>query len=383
MKDQTRLIHTIGSPDKETGSMVAPIHLSTIFAMQKPSSHGGFQYGRIRNPTRQILEDTLAHLHNANHAAVFSSGSAAMTAILATLKQGDNVACHDVVYEGTLRLLKRVFEKFGVTVRFTDFKQRTVVPNIFLAKTKLVWIESPTNPLLDLLDIAHIADLAHHHGALLVVDNTFATPVLQQPLALGADIVVESLTKGINGHSDAIGGVIATNNSEFFSSITFLQHTMGAVLSPFDSFLILRGIKTLPIRIKQQQENAKRIAEWLQSQAVILTIHFPGLNNPSEAQLLNRQMLGPGSLISFNLRQEKITPSKFLSKLKLISVAHSLGGPETLIQQPTTMMDLSFTAKQMNRLEINDGFFRLSVGLEDCSDIISDLQQALAPDKKI
>ena len=383
MKNQTQVIHTMGSPDKETGGIVTPIHLSTIFAMQKPSSHEGFQYGRIGNPTRQILEDTLAHLHNANHAAVFSSGSAAMTAILATLKQGDNVACHDVVYEGTLRLLKRVFEKFGVTVRFTDFKQRTVVPNIFLAKTKLVWIESPTNPLLDLLDIAHIANLAHNQGALLVVDNTFATPILQKPLALGADIVVESLTKGINGHSDAIGGVVVTDNSSFFSSIVFLQHTMGAILSPFDSFLILRGIKTLPIRMKHQQKNAKRIAAWLQSQTLIRTVHFPGLNNPSETQLLNRQMLGPGSLISFNLRLDKIKPFAFLSKLKLISIAHSLGGPETLIQQPTTMMDLSFTVEQKRRFGINDGFFRLSIGLEDLRDIINDLQQALALDKKI
>ena len=377
MKDQTRLIHTIGSPDKETGSVVVPIHLSTIFTMKEPSSTEGFQYGRVGNPTRQILEDTLAKLHHAKHAVVFSSGSAAITAILSTLKQGESIECHDVVYEGTLRLLKRVFEKFGVIVRYKDFKQRTVKPNIFLAKTKLVWIETPTNPLLDLLDIAHIADLAHHQGALLVVDNTFATPILQKPITLGADIVVESLTKSINGHSDAIGGVVITNNSEFFSSIRFLQHTMGAILSPFESFLILRGIKTLPIRIKQQQENAKCIVRWLQNQKMIHRVHFPGLNNQSETQLLNVQMLGPGSIISINIRLDKIKPSRFLSRLKLISIAHSLGGPETLIQQPTTMMDLSFTIEQKKRFGINDGFFRLSIGLEHCDDILDDLKQAL------
>jgi len=342
--------------------------------MDIPSSDKGFQYGRVGNPTRSILEKSLAALHEAKHACVFSSGSAAITTILATLKEGDHIVCHHAVYEGTIRLMTKLFSKFGVTVTFVDLTKPHLLHRAINNNTKLVWVESPTNPVLELLDIRALSDIAHAKGTLLVMDNTLATPIFQKPLVHGADIVVESLTKGINGHSDAMGGLIATNNEDCFRSIRFLQHTIGAVLSPFDCFLILRGLKTLPLRIQQQEKNAWVIVKWLQKQSVMTHVHFPGL----QSKQLHKQMLGAGTMVSFAIDPKLVNPSAFLSKLKLITIAHSFGGPETLIQQPTAMMDLSFTKMQLSKLGITERFFRLSVGLENPMDIIKDLNQALA-----
>jgi len=373
-KNKNILIHTSGSPDPITKSVVPPVHFSTIFAMETPSSSEGFQYGRVGNPTRSILEKSIADLHSANHACAFSSGSAAITTVLSTLNTGDHVICHRMVYEGTARLMVKVFTKFGVNVTFTDLTKPNLLHQALSKQTKLIWIESPTNPLLEMLDIRTLANIAHTSNTLLIVDNTFATPIFQTPLLHGADIVVESLTKGINGHSDAMGGFIATNNEEIFRKIQFLQHTMGAVLSPFDCFLILRGIKTLFIRMRQQEKNARIIAKWLRKQSAIKNILFPFFQQMN----LDKQMLGSGTMISFVINPKIVMPTIFLSKLKLITIAHSFGGPETLIQQPTTMMDLSFSKRQLQTWGITDNFFRLSVGLEDPKDTINDLKQALA-----
>lgn len=369
---KTSLIHISGSPDPETKSVIPPLCLSTIFAMEEPSSHDGFQYGRVGNPTRSILEETLANLHSAKHACVFSSGSAAIMAVLSTLRCGDHIVCHDMIYEGTVRLLTNLFNKFGISVTFVDLKDPSSLMKAWNSHTKIVLLETPTNPLLELIDIHEIAGITHRKRAMLVVDNTFAGPLIQQPLLHGADVVVESLTKGINGHSDAMGGLVATNNDSFFESIRFIQHTAGAILSPFECFLIQRGLKTLPLRNHQQQRSACIVAKWLQKQPAIAWVQFPGLKLK-----IIKQMKGPGAIIAFRVNPKIVRPDLFLSRLKIITIAHSLGGSETLIQQPTTMMDLSFSEKQLGGWGITDNFFRLSVGLEHVADIIADLKQAI------
>jgi cystathionine gamma-lyase len=374
MKINSKLIHTIGSPDHMTGSIVPPIHLSTIFAMENPSSNDGFQYGRVNNPTRQILEKTIAEMEGGKFAAVFSSGSAAMTTLLAMLKTGDRVLFHKQIYEGTSRLVKNVFSNFGIQCDFADMTNIESFKKSFTSQTKAVLLESPTNPLLITLDIRMINNISHQHGTFVIVDNTFATPILQRPLILGTDVVVESLTKSINGHSDALGGALCTNNKKLFEKIKFLQHTIGAVLSPFECFLILRGMKTLPIRILQQQKSAIAVANFLLHHPKIKQVFFPGFQR---TDFMKKQMKGPGFMISFILKGYKGKPLRFIKSLKFITIAHSLGGTETLIQQPTKMMDLSMTKKQQKELKLTDSFFRLSLGLEDMEDILADLNQAL------
>ncbi len=377
MKTSTRLIHTLGSPDKSTGALIPPVHLSTVFAMEQPTSDDGFQYGRVGNPTRQILEHTLAQLEEGRFALVFSSGVAAITAVIMTLRQGDTVVCHEEVYEGTIRILKKVMANLGIKTIFVDMRDLGRVKNVLKVKPKLIFLESPTNPLLTILDISQISQQAHQVGAFVVVDNTLATPLLQKPLKLGADIVVESLTKAMGGHSDVIGGVVATNKRNVFTRLRFLQHTLGSLLPPLECFLILRGLKTLSVRLERQQANALALAQFLQRRPQIKTVNFPALTTGSQQDLFRQQMSGPGLLISFSLNEKLVKPDIFLQKLKLITIGHSFGGVETLIQQPTTMMDLSFTRAQRERLTISDNFFRLSVGLEEVSDLICDLRQAI------
>lgn len=376
MKTQTKLIHTKGSPDPLSKAMVTPITLSTVFAMETPSSHAGFQYGRIGNPTRQQLESTMADLEGASFAAVVSSGSAASTTLLATLRSGDRLLCTNQIYEGTERIF-RMFEKFGITIEFVDFTNDQRILEALTMKPKLVWFETPTNPWLTLLDISRISALAHKVDALVVVDNTLATPILQKPIHLGADVVIESLTKGLNGHSDVVAGAIATNNEALFHEIRFFQQALGTPLSPFDCFLVLRGLKTAPLRIKEQQKNARIIAAFLSEHSSITRVHFP--DSPDQKKLRAKQMKGPGTLVSFTLKENHINPKGFLMRLKLVTIGHSLGGPETLILQPTTMMDLS----KLNFEALKNNFFRLSVGLEDVQDILTDIRNALDPASKI
>ncbi len=358
------------SPDKLTGSVVQPIHLSTIFAMENPDSNEGFQYGRVGNPTRKILENTIAELESGKFCAVFSSGSSAIMTLLSSLKNGDHVICHNQTYEGTIRLIKNVFANFGVECDFVDMTNIESFKKVFTSSTKLVLLESPTNPLLTILDIKRLNEISHHHNVLVAVDNTFATPMLQKPLLLGVDIVIESLSKSINGHSDAIGGALIMNNKKLFEKIKFLQHTIGAVLSPFECFLILRGLKTLPIRIIQQQKSAITIANFLQHHSKIEKVFFPGFQ---KTKFIKKQMKGPGFMISFCIKGQKEDLLKFIKSLNLVVIAHSLGGTETLIQQPTKMMDLSDQQKKL----IPKNLLRLSVGLEDIEDILQDLKQAL------
>ncbi len=367
-----------GSPDEQTKALIPPVCFSTIFAMERPSSEEGFQYGRINNPTRTLLETSICRLHAARHAAVFSSGCAAITAVLSTLKQGDHIVAHDVMYEGTRRIITEIFTKFGIQATFVDLTTDHTIKHARKKNTKMLWIETPTNPLLEVLDIEHLSKIAHEQNMLLVVDNTLATPLRQRPLDRGADIVVESLTKAINGHSDAIGGLVATNNHELFQSIRFIQQTLGAVLSPFDCFLTLRGLKTVDVRIRAQDKATQEIVRWMKSQKRIIKVFWPDVHATKR-----KQMQSPGSIVSFVINSSCIPPHVFLSRLKLVTIAHSFGGPETVIQQPTTMMNLSGHTDTQKGSIITESFFRLSVGLEHPMDIIADLHQALATRKKI
>lgn len=361
MNIQTKLIHTAGSPDNDTKGTIPPIHCSTIFAMDSPTSTEGFQYGRVANPTRQILESTLAELEHAKHALVFSSGSAAITMLLFTLKKGECIVCHELLYEGTIRILKQLSEHSGFRVIFTNLADDEKLKHVLKEQPAMVFTESVTNPLLTVLPIKKIGAMCHEHETIFAVDNTCIGPTFQTPLSDGADIVIESLSKIISGHSDVIGGCIATNNTTLWETLKWMQHTFGAVLSPFDSFLTLRGMKTLTLRAKQQNENAKSVVAFLKHHEGITRVHYPGF----------------GFLLSFELDSTRMKPIEFLKRLDIITIGHSFGGTETVIQQPTTMMDLSFTPEKQNKFRMRDEFFRLSVGLENIDDIIKDLKNAL------
>lgn len=376
MKHITNDIHPIGSPEENTGAVIPSVCLSTIFAMRVPIDEEGFQYGRIGNPTRKVLESTLARLEAARFCAVFSSGSSAITTFLLTLHPGDTVLCHTVMYEGTQRLFQKIFDQFDIHCRCIDMKNLRLVEKNMKSPITWIFLESPTNPILEVLDIRSICSIAHKHNVMVAVDNTLASPAVQKPILCGADVVIESVTKAINGHSDVIGGLVATNNAEISKKITLLQQTIGAILSPFDCFLVLRGLKTLHIRVDAQQKNTLNILDFLIKHKNIQHINFPGLNSRSEHQLVEKQMRGCGSIVSFHLKRT-VNPFTFLKRLKLITIAQSFGGAETIIQQPTRMMNLSFTENQRNTLGIDDWFFRLSIGLENSEDIINDLRSAL------
>ena len=335
--------------------LVPPIELSTVFPMTKPSSDRGFQYGRVGNPTRQLLEEKLATLHHAKHAFVFASGSAAILNSLLLLKKGDEVLHHQQIYEGTTRLLKKVFQPLGINSKSIDLKKVDLLSQNITPHSKLLWFESPTNPMLEVLQINKLCKVARQHNIITVVDNTLATALEQKPLQLGSDLVVESLTKMINGHSDAIGGMIATNDAKLAQQIKFLQHTVGAILSASDSWLIMRGLKTLDLRHQKIKNNKQKIVNFLRSSLLIADVFH-----------------AVGPIISFKIKHN-LNPHLFIKSLKKIVIGHSFGGTETLIQQPTTMMDLSDNSDQ----RIDDRLFRLSIGLEQPKEVINDLEQAL------
>jgi len=366
----TSLIHQNQPLTGRTKDMIEPLHTSTVFAMKKPSSDDGFQYGRVGNPTRQLLNKTLSKYADAKHALSLSSGSAAISSLILMLKTGEKVICHNEIYEGTRRILLKHFRQLGIDSAFIDCTNLKELGKQLQAEKnkKLVFIESPTNPLLQILDIKKISQLTHQHGVILVVDNTFATSLLQKPILLGADVIIESLSKHISGHSDVIGGMLATNNKNIFLQTKSIAETLGFTLSPRDAYQVLKGLKTMKLRVDQQCKNAIKVANFLKNQPQIFRVLFP------TNKLAQRQMNQPGTIISFNIKDES---GVFLKKLKLIKIAHSFGGVETIIQQPTTMMDLSANKNQLKASQINDDFFRLSIGIENAVDIINDLKQAL------
>ncbi len=357
-----------------TQDIVVPIHTSVIFAMDSPSSDEGFQYGRIGNETRQTLETVLRRIHNATHGIATCSGSSAILMACLLSKTGGTILHHNELYEGTRRMFDLVLSQFGVKAVSCDFHNLQLTSTAILKHTpNIVWIETPTNPTLRVLDIQHIAQLAHMHDALVVVDTTMCSGLLQRPLALHADIVVESLTKIVNGHSDALGGFIATNNEILGKRLQFLTQTTGPVLGPWESSLILRGLKTAAIRIQAQQQHATQVTKWLKHNPNIAQVSVPGSASTREHILVKKQMLGKGPIVTFKLAPI-IDPVQFASRLRLIRISHSFGGVESIIQHPFTMMSHDGLPKN---LLPDKRLFRLSIGLEDHQDILDDLKQAL------
>jgi len=377
MKFATKTIHAGQLPDKATGAVVVPIYQTSTYKQDEINVHKGFEYSRTGNPTRQALEECLAALENGRFALTFSSGLAAEHAILSTLKPGDHVIAAEDMYGGTYRLFEHIFKPYGLQFTYVsgntgDF-EKAIKP-----ETKLFWIESPTNPLLRIIDISGVSSLAHKNNIKVVVDNTFASPFFQQPLLLGADLVVHSTTKYIGGHSDLIGGALIVNDEEWYAKLKFLQNAIGAVPGAFDCWLMLRGIKTLSVRMKRHEENALRIATFFESHQKISQVYYPGLSSNPFHDLAKQQMSGFGGMISFKLCQgDKKAANSFFKKLKIVSLAESLGGVESLICYPSTMTHASMPEEQRNAIGVTKDLIRLSVGIEDVEDLIEDLSQGL------
>jgi cystathionine beta-lyase/cystathionine gamma-synthase len=372
----TLAIHAGQAADPTTGATVVPIYATSTFTQEAPGEHKGFEYSRSGNPTRAALETCLAALEGGEQGLAFASGLAATTAVLSVLRPGSEVVAAADLYGGTYRLLERVFRPWGLVPRYTDDPRPEGFRAIITPATRLVWIETPTNPLLQVLDIAAVAELAHRAGALLAVDNTFASPYLQQPLRLGADLVVHSTTKYLGGHSDVIGGAVI-GRRELIEPIKFYQNAAGAVPGPFDAWLTLRGLKTLAIRMDRHCANAAGLAEWLTGQPGIERVYYPGLASHPGHDLARAQMRGFGGMISLRLAGGAAAARRLLTRTRLFSLAESLGGVESLISHPATMTHASIPPEIRRARGVDDGLVRLSVGIEDCDDLRDDLKQAL------
>ncbi|GAC1476360.1 MAG: cystathionine gamma-synthase [Candidatus Dormibacteraceae bacterium] len=373
----TRALHIGQGPDPATGAVVQPIHLATTFAQQGVGKHKGFEYSRSGNPTRAALEENLAGLEDAKHGLAFSSGLGAETTLMLLLSPGDHVVYMEDVYGGTYRLFDKVFKRYGMTFTAVDAGDMDAVDRAITPATRLVWLESPTNPLMRIVDIDAVSEVAHSHGAMVCVDNTFATPYLQQPLHLGADFVVHSSTKYIGGHSDVVGGAIMTNNDEFEKQLRFHQNAVGAVPSPFDCWLLLRGIKTLALRVDRQSENAMAVAQALEKNKAVTRVLYPGLPTHPGHAVASRQMRMFGGMLSFEVADEA-KALRALERLKLFALAESLGAVESLAEHPALMTHASIPATERKRIGVGDGLIRLSIGVEDVADLIADLESALA-----
>jgi cystathionine beta-lyase/cystathionine gamma-synthase len=351
--------------------------MATTFAQQGVGKHSGFEYSRTGNPTRQALEECLAALEGAKHCLAFSSGMGAETTLMLLLNPGDHVVYMEDVYGGTFRLFDKVLKRYGLTFSPVDASDVDAVESSITSTTRMVWLESPTNPLLRVVDIDAVSEVAHSHGAMVCVDNTFATPYLQQPLHLGADVVVHSATKYIGGHSDVVGGAIMTNRDDLEKPLRFHQNAVGAVPSPFDCWLLLRGIKTLALRVERQSENAMEIAAALQSNKAVKRVFYPGLAAHPNRAVAARQMRMFGGMLSFEVADEP-TAFRTLERLKIFALAESLGAVESLAEHPARMTHASMPASERQRVGVGDGLIRLSVGVEDVADLIADLESALS-----
>ena len=372
----TRAVHVGQGPDPATGAVVQPIHMATTFAQQGVGQHQGYEYSRTGNPTRNALEECLASLEDAKHALAFASGLGAETTLLLLLKPGDHVVYMEDVYGGTFRLFDKVMKRFGLTFTAVDASDLDAVERSIAPGTRMVWLESPTNPLLRIVDIDAVSEIAHSHRATVCVDNTFATPFLQQPLHLGADAVVHSATKYLGGHSDVVGGAIMTSDEELAKSLRFHQNAVGAVPSPFDCWLLLRGIKTLALRVERQSANALTVAQALEGNPAVKRVYYPGLASHPNRGVAERQMRMSGGMVSFEVGDEAAA-LKVLAGLKVFALAESLGAVESLAEHPARMTHASMPASERERVGVGGGLIRLSIGIEDAADLVADLEQAL------
>jgi cystathionine beta-lyase/cystathionine gamma-synthase len=374
----TLCIHAGQEPDKASGAVMTPIVLATTFAQDGPGVHKGYDYSRAGNPTRDALEGCLAALEGAKHAVAFGSGCAATTAVLMTLKSGDHVLSGDDLYGGTFRIFDKVMKPFGLDATFIDMSDPAKVAAAIRPNTKLLWLETPSNPMLKIFDIARISEVAKKAGIPVLVDNTFATPMLQRPLDLGADLVLHSATKYLNGHSDVIAGAVITRDEAMAERLHFLQKAVGGVPSPFDCYMLLRGLKTLAVRMRQHVASAIVLAEWLAGHEQVARVYYPGHESHPGYEVAQKQMRGPGGMISFDLRGGLAQSAAFLKALRVFVCAESLGGVESLAEHPAIMTHASVPEAARRALGIGDGLVRLSVGIEGVDDLRADLERGFA-----
>lgn len=378
MKFNTKVIHAGIKPDPTTGAIMTPIYQTSTYVQTGQGEHKGYEYARTGNPTRSVLEKNLAALEQGHDAVCFSSGLAAMDAILKLFKSGDEVLATNDLYGGSYRLIKRIFEPFGIQSRFISMQNPRTVAEAISPATRLIWIETPTNPLLQLVDIEAVCKVAREHGVLTCVDNTFASPYLQQPIAMGADLVLHSATKYLGGHSDLVHGAVITRNAELSERLHFIQNASGAVPGPMDCFLLLRGIKTLHVRVDRACANAQKIAAWLEAHPLVGKVRYPGLTSHPQYELATRQMKDYGAMVSFDLKNDSAEAAwKVLTRTELFSLAESLGGVESLIGHPASMTHASIPREDRLRNGLTDSLIRLSVGIEDVDDLIEDLRRAI------
>ena len=376
MRFDTLAIHAGQPPDPTTGAIMTPVYFTSTYVQDGPGEHKGYEYSRTRNPTRVALEQCLAALEGAKYGAAFGSGCAASDTLLHLLSAGDHVVCSDDVYGGTFRLFDKVYSRHGLTFSFVDMTNPENIEKAITPKTKMIWVETPTNPMLKLIDLTRAAEIARKHKLISVCDNTFMTPYFQRPLEHGIDVVTHSTTKYLNGHSDVVGGFVATSSKELADRISFLQNAVGGVPGPMDSFLVLRGVKTLHVRMQRHAENAHKIADFLVGHPKVNKVTFPGLTSHPQHELAKKQMKGFGGMMTFDMKGGLENARKFLKTVKVFACAESLGGVESLIEHPAIMTHASIPRENREKLGITDGLIRLSVGIEDAADLIDDLKAA-------
>ena len=378
MKFGTKAIHAGINPDSATGAIMTPIYQTSTYVQDGVGNHKGYQYSRTQNPTRHVLENNLAALENGSFGACFASGIAAIDCVIKMLKPGDEVIATNDLYGGSYRLFTTIFEKYGIIFHFVDMKDITNVQEAMTESTKLIWTETPTNPMINIIDIKGLATIINGSSALLCVDNTFATPYLQNPLELGADIVMHSVTKYLGGHSDVVMGALVTSNRKIADDIYRIQNSSGAIAGPMDCFLVLRGIKTLHLRMQRHCENGARIADFLQSHPKVENVYWPGLKTHVNHHIAKSQMNDFGGMLSFTLKGNKLEDAlNILKQVKIFALAESLGGVESLIGHPVTMTHAAIPKESREKSGVIDGLIRLSIGIEDVEDLIEDLNQAL------
>jgi len=378
MKFNTKVIHGGQIKEKAYGAVMPPIYQTSTYSQASPGEHKGYEYSRTQNPTRHALERSIASLENAKYGLGFSSGLSAIDAIMKLFKSGDEIISTNDLYGGSYRLFNKIYKKFGLKFIFTDLRDLSNVENLINDKTKLIWVETPTNPMINVIDIKGLSDICKSNNILLGVDNTFSTPYLQKPIDLGADIVMHSATKFLAGHSDVILGLLAVSNDELAEKLYFMQNSSGAICGPMDSFLTLRGIKTLHVRMDRHCENASKIAEFLDGHASVDKLYWPGLKQHRNHDVATHQMKNFGGMISFTVKNgnfEKV--KKITSNFKVFTLAESLGGVESLVNHPATMTHASIPKEERDKTGIVDSLIRLSVGIEDVKDLIDDLEQAI------
>lgn len=378
MKFGTKAVHAGVHPDPSTGAIMTPIFQTSTYVQESPAKHKGYAYARGANPTRTQLQGSIAALEGAKHGICFSSGVGATDAVIKLLSPGDEVVTSNDLYGGSYRLFRKIYERFGIKFHFADLTDATAIEPLFNSRTKLVWLETPSNPLMRIIDIAECARLAKKYNARVAVDNTFASPYLQNPLALGADIVMHSVTKYLSGHSDVIMGALAMNDDKLREELAFIQNSSGAVPGPQDCFLVLRGIKTLHLRMERHCQNGKAIAEFLRSHPKVGMVYWPGFADHPNHAVAKKQMKDFGGMLSFTLKRDSVDQAiRLMEKVKVFSLAESLGGVESLINHPASMTHASIPREDRIRNGLSDSLMRLSIGIEDAEDLMEDLSQAI------